>query len=33
VASISHGERLASLGHPVTREDLHTRRLEWMRLR
>src|SRR5580700_11629459 len=32
VASISHGERLASLGHPVTREDLHTRRLEWMRL-
>jgi hypothetical protein len=26
VAGISHGERLASLGHPVAREDLHTLR-------
>ena len=24
MAGISHGERLASRGHPVTREDLHT---------
>ena len=26
VAGISHGERLASLGHPVARENLHTLR-------
>jgi hypothetical protein len=26
VAGISHGEGLASLGHPVAREDLHTLR-------
>jgi hypothetical protein len=26
VAPISHGKRLASLGHPVAREDLHTLR-------
>jgi hypothetical protein len=26
VAGISHGERLASLGHPVACENLHTRR-------
>jgi hypothetical protein len=26
VAGISHGERLASLGHPVAREDLHALR-------
>ena len=26
MAGISHGERLAALGHPVARENLHTLR-------
>jgi hypothetical protein len=31
VAGISHGERLSSLGHPVTREDLDTLRPQPLR--